>query len=182
MFVAQKLKSENLAEYLIYMWQTEDLLRACNLDIDIVESNYLSKFQGLNETQKEQQHKWYCELIDMMRSEGVSKKGHLQINKNVISELEDFHKLLIDSEKFSYYRAAYFKALPLIIELRCKSGIEKKGELETCFNFLYGVLLLKMKQSDIGKETQEGLQTISTYISMLCGYYKKNQESPLDFG
>ncbi len=32
--IADRLKEKNIAEYLIYMWQVEDLLRANNCDID----------------------------------------------------------------------------------------------------------------------------------------------------
>ena len=34
MFVASQKRKENIAEYLLYMWQIEDLIRANNLDID----------------------------------------------------------------------------------------------------------------------------------------------------
>ena len=29
MFVAQELKKKSIAEYLLYMWQVEDIIRAC---------------------------------------------------------------------------------------------------------------------------------------------------------
>ena len=34
MIIAKKLKEQNIAEYLIYMWQVEDLIRANGCDID----------------------------------------------------------------------------------------------------------------------------------------------------
>lgn len=181
MFVAQKLKKENIAEYLLYMWQVEDLIRACHLDIDIVRQKYLSRFSDLTEKQQKEQEKWYSELIDMMHSEGVTQKGHLQINNNIINELEELHKHLISSEKFSYYRAAYYNALPAIVDLRKKSGINTKGELETCFNMLYGIMLLRVQGKKIGKDTQDGLNSVSSYISMLGSYYHQNKKEPIDF-
>ena len=33
MFVSKQLKEKNIAEYLIYMWQIEDLIRANGCDI-----------------------------------------------------------------------------------------------------------------------------------------------------
>lgn len=44
MFIANRLKETNRAEYLLYMWQVEDLLRANGCDIDRLRTNYLSKF------------------------------------------------------------------------------------------------------------------------------------------
>lgn len=34
MFVSKQLKEKNIAEYLIYMWQIEDLIRANGCDIE----------------------------------------------------------------------------------------------------------------------------------------------------
>lgn len=181
MFVAQKLRKENIAEYLIYMWQIEDLLRACNLDIDNLKAQYLSRFTDLTTEQKEEQEKWYSNLIEMMRSEHVAKNGHLQINRNIISELKELQNNLIRCGKFPYFKTAYYNALPAIVELRKKSSTENSDELETCFNLLYGVMLLRMQQKEISKDTEEGLKVVSTYISMLAGYYHENLKKPIDF-
>lgn len=43
------------------------------------------------------------------------------------------------------YGAAYYKTLPFIVQLRAKSGGEDLPELETCFNAIYGFLMLKMQ-------------------------------------
>lgn len=37
MFTATQRKKENIAEYLLYMWQIEDLIRANDLDMDKIE-------------------------------------------------------------------------------------------------------------------------------------------------
>lgn len=181
MFISQKLRKENIAEYLLYMWQIEDLLRACNMDIDIVREKYLSRFSELSPTQQKEQEQWYSDLIDMMRSEHIVQSGHLQINRNIILNLRELHNSLISSDKFPYFKAAYYDALPVIVELRKKSGVESVEEIETCFNLLYGVMLLRMQGKEIAKETEDGLKPVSSYISMLAGYFLKNEETPLVF-
>ncbi len=46
-------KQENIAEYLLYMWQVEDLLRACELDIDkIKQSIIVPVYQTMEEREK----------------------------------------------------------------------------------------------------------------------------------
>jgi len=45
MFIAQKLKQTNIAEYLIYMWQIEDIIRAAGCDIDKLKSSFISQYQ-----------------------------------------------------------------------------------------------------------------------------------------
>ena len=43
MKIAQQLKEKNIAEYLIYMWQIEDLIRANDCDVDRIEENIVSR-------------------------------------------------------------------------------------------------------------------------------------------
>ncbi len=44
MKIAQQLKEKNIAEYLIYMWQVEDLLRANGCDIDRIRQNIILRY------------------------------------------------------------------------------------------------------------------------------------------
>lgn len=88
-----------MAEYLLYMWQIEDIIRANDLDIDKIKTNVIDKFQ-LDADQRKQMVEWYESLIDMMRREGVEKTGHLQLNKNVIIQLTDLHLALLKDPRF----------------------------------------------------------------------------------
>ena len=83
MIIASQKKKENIAEYLLYMWQIEDIIRAYGLDIDQIQKHIIDSYD-LPEEQKKSMRDWYESLIDMMHSEGVEKKGHLQLNKNVL--------------------------------------------------------------------------------------------------
>ena len=94
MLIAEKLRKSNIAEYLLYMWQVEDLLRAFGLDFDKLKVDYLSRFSGLADDERQRMEKWYRQLIDMMHREGVTERGHLQICKNVLINLSDLHHQL----------------------------------------------------------------------------------------
>ena len=72
MKISQQLKEKNIAEYLIYMWQVEDLLRANKCDIDLIRSNVISRYPAEEHAALEE---WYGNLADMMRAEGVTEKG-----------------------------------------------------------------------------------------------------------
>ena len=80
MYTASEKKRENIAEYILYMWQIEDLIRAYNLDIDRIDSEIIAQYQNLTDTQKRDLHEWYESLIDMMRREGVEKQGHKNLS------------------------------------------------------------------------------------------------------
>ena len=45
MLIARQKKQENIAEYVIYMYQVEDMMRACGLDIETVKKNIISQYQ-----------------------------------------------------------------------------------------------------------------------------------------
>ena len=174
--IAQQLKERNIAEYLIYMWQEEDLIRANHCEPEELETNVIVRYP---EDQRAAMREWYGNLITMMSEEGVREKGHLQINKNVILNLTELHNALSSSPKFPFYSAAYFKALPFIVELRTKNGKKEEPELETCFEALYGVLLLRLQKKPISEGTAKAIEAISSFLSMLANYYDKDRKGAL---
>ncbi len=180
MFTASAKKKENIAEYLLYMWQIEDIIRASQLDIDRIQHEIIDQYSGLTDEQRKQLRDWYESLIDMMRTEGVTEKGHLQINKNVIIELTDLHLRLLRSPREPFYTAAFYKALPYIVELRSKSKVDSVGELETCFNALYGILLLRLQHKEISSETQKAMKDISAFIMTLAEKYNLDKKGELE--
>ena len=110
-----------------------------------------------------------------MYDEGVMQKGHLQINKNIIVWLTDLHLRLLRSPKFPYYSAAYYKALPFIVELRAKGADRDVPELETCFD-----AMLKLQKKEVSEDTQKAVKAISDLLAMLAGYYIKEKKGELD--
>ena len=188
MIISEKLRSTNRAEYILYMWQVEDLLRAYNFDVERLTKEYISQFK-LSDEEKQKMAQWYADLSQMMLSEGLRTKGHLQIIKNTLSELEELHNKLLQSEKFPYYRQMYYKVLPYIVELRSKTGTQKGSgveqnestELETLFNALYGTLLLRLQHKEISAQTTQATGDISTFLGQLSDYYFKDKQKPIEF-
>ena len=180
MITASIKKKENIAEYLLYMWQIEDLIRANGLDIDKIQTSIIDQYKDLSETQRKEMRDWYESLIDMMRREGVIEKGHLQINKNVIIQLEDLHRRLLGNQKFASYSAQFYHTLPIIVELRAKAGDNKSDEIETCFNALYGILLLRLQGKEISEETKQATAQISKFLAVLAMYYKQDYNNELE--
>ncbi|MBR4572710.1 MAG: DUF4924 family protein, partial [Prevotella sp.] len=123
---------------------------------------------------------WYGNLIRMMREEGVSQEGHIQINKIVVQQLSELHAQLMASPKFPFYSAEYYKVLPFIVELRSK-GSKDIGEIETCLNALYGVMMLRIQKKEISTSTENAVKEITTFLGMLSDYYKEDKEKGLKF-
>lgn len=179
MLIAKKLKEENIAEYLLYMWQIEDIIRANKLDIGIIDKQIISGFDQPQDV-KNEIREWYESLIDMMRREDVVEKGHLIVNKNVISELTELHNRLLKSAQETEYTEAYYKTLPFIVELRSKTQDKNTPELETCLAALYGFLLMRLQKKDISGETQSALSQISSFLRLLSLKYKEYKTGKLD--
>lgn len=179
MLIAKKLKEDNIAEYLLYMWQIEDIIRANKLDIDIIDKQIISGFEQPQNV-KNEIREWYENLIDMMRREDVMEKGHLIINKNVISELTELHNRLLKSLQETEYTEAYYKTLPFIVELRSKTQDKNTPELETCLAALYGFLLMRLQKKEISGETQSALSQISSFLRLLSLKYKEYKAGKLD--
>ena len=179
MIIAKRKRKENIAEYLLYMWQVEDLIRANKFDMDSIRRTVIAHY-AQPATVKEEIAQWYQELIDMMRSEGVMEKGHIQLNKNVIIALTDLHLRLLRSTKEMVYGATYYKTLPFIVQLRAKSGGEELPEIETCFNALYGYLLLKMQHKEVSSETTEAINQITAFFALLSEKYRADMNNELD--
>ena len=90
------LKKNNIAEYILYLWQIEDYLRA---------------FPEQAEANQELQ-----DLNNMMHQENIMERGHLQIAQNALVELEDLHNDLLDQE--ATYRAAMIRLTPALNKLK----------------------------------------------------------------
>ncbi|MBQ9645893.1 MAG: DUF4924 family protein [Prevotella sp.] len=180
MFIAQELRKSNIAEYLLYMWQVEDTIRAFGCSLGRIKREYIDRFDYTDE-QKEDEADWYGNLIRMMNEEGCREHGHLQINKVTLQLLEELHSQLLASPKYPFYNAAYYKVLPFIVELRNRGAGKDENEIETCMNSLYGVMLLRLQKKELSTNTQHAVEEISTFVGMLSDYYKKDKEEPLEF-
>lgn len=180
MFIASQKKKENIAEYLLYMWQIEDIIRAYNLDIERIQSSIIDAYSGLSPEQRKQLREWYESLIDMMYSEGVTRQGHLQLNKNIIIDLSDLHNRILKSPREPFYTAAFYKALPHIVELRAKSQGAQVGELETCFGALYGILMLRLQHKEVSENTMKAMKDITAFITLLTEKYHLDKNGELE--
>jgi hypothetical protein len=172
MIEARQKRKENIVEYLIYMWQVEDLIRACKFDMELIEKQIISQYDQPENVKREISAR-YGELMDMMRQEGVMEHGHVQINKNIVTELAELHLQLLKTPEETVYQSLHYKVLPSIVQLRSKSGGNEVSEIETCLTAVYGFLLLKLQHREIGEETANAIKQISAFLAFLAAKYKE---------
>lgn len=179
MFIAQELRKKSIAEYILYMWQVEDIIRAYSCQLPAIKREYISRFDYSDE-QKSELTDWYADLIRMMNLEGKREKGHLQINAIVVQDMNDLHNRLLQSAKFPFYTSEYYKVLPFIVELRNKGG-KDVNEIETCLNALYGVMMLRLQKKNVSPETEHAIKEITTFVGMLSDYYIEDKTKGIEF-
>lgn len=69
--------------------------------------------------------------------------------------------------------------MPYIVELRSKSGDDRKDEIETCFNALYGMLMLRLQKREVSAETMDAINKISSFIALLSRYFHLDEAEQL---
>jgi len=179
MYIARKLKKENIAEYLLYMWQVEDMIRAFNLDLDVINERIIASYPVTDEERKSM-YEWYESLIEMMRLEDVQVDGHLQLNKNIILELDELHGNILRSGKDAGYAAKFYHVLPFISQLRQQQGNTTISDVELCFNFQYGIMMLRLRKAEITPETLQAQTEISKFMVLLAKNYQLYKSGELD--
>lgn len=164
MLIAQEKRKTNIAEYILYMWQVEDLIRAYRFNIDLIEQNLISQYSQPPRIKNEVRD-WFANMILMMYREGIQEKGHLSNLTTLITEVTDLHIRLLNIE--SGYKQLFLDASGNIAEFRKKSANPATGDIEICLNALYGLLLLRLKKQSVSRETELAMASFSKLLARL---------------
>jgi hypothetical protein len=170
MLIARELRKNNIAEYILYMWQVEDLLRACSFDPDQIRSQLVSRFDVDTEKKKEIAD-WYLNLAMMMEKEHIQGKGHLQVVMNLVNDINEFHLKMLQVQTDQEYVKLYHQNMEAIGEFCHRSGREEMNEVEACLNALYGVLMLKLRSTEVSESTQKTIEGFGRLIGHLSARY-----------
>lgn len=146
-----KSKQDNIAEYILYLWQLEDYLRA---------------FPAQAETTTE-----LHELNEMMHREGVVENGHVPLAVNALKELEELHRQLLNED--AMYRAAIMRLTPQLNLLKAKTDRPTMSDIEACLILLYQIMLLRLQKREISAETTAVQQQATRVLQFLSRTYKK---------
>ena len=166
MLIAEQKRKENIAEYIIYMYQVEDMIRANQLDLDRIDRNLIQRFDVAYEVKREMRE-WYKTLISMMRDELKEVKGHLNVLNNTVDQLNEMHQEILRQGYDTNYKNLYEKAKSHIEALRMRSGHSSESDIQVALNGLYGLLILKLKKTPITPETKSAFNTITDLIAEL---------------
>lgn len=179
MFVAQEKKKTNIIEYLLYMWQVENIVRAAQFDIEVIKNSIIAQ-QGLTDNDKELEANWYERLIKQMKSENLVREGHLSFTKDILTELALLHQTLLKNHSDPAYGPIYNEARSDIFDLK-KRQIGEVNEIEACLNGLFGLWMLKIERKEISAETEKSFQRISRVMARLGKNYHEMMDPGSNF-
>ena len=170
MLIARQKLHENVAEYVLYMYQVEDMIRACNFDLDVI-INKVVLPQLPDKAYLEQYKSWYAGLIRDMKSERILESGHRMEVQEVLVELSYLHNSLMTVMNDEKYRALVEAAVPYMDEFKEHSNLKDKNPIELAFHALYMKLLLRLQKKEISGETEEAFDKMRIMLAYLSRAY-----------
>ena len=160
------MREQNPAEYLIYMWYLESLVRAMPRQEDF-DSFLLRSPEQLPVI-----------VEDIMEQ----PNRHTATLTALLQELEQLHKQLLADAGEEIYEELYTAVLTAIVEIRRRSGGVALGEVEAALVALYGYTFLKQTHQETTRATREIMMRISVWLKVLGEKYtlQKSEKAPLD--
>jgi flagellin-specific chaperone FliS len=178
MDIARQKRDENIAEYILYIWQLEDLLRALRFDPHAILATLIAPREVSDQWRREALE-WYLEIAELLQKEGKSESGHLDHTLHLIGEMHDLHLMLLEQPSGRRYRELFSKLAPALPTLRATLGRQEVSDTELAFRALYAAMLYRMKgvKSEI---TDEVLQLVSPVVAQLADLYHKVERGEID--
>lgn len=169
MSTARTKKDAHIVEYVLYVWQMEDLVRAAQFSAQTIE--------GLFQGEGREDCDWLLALSKQMQREKLEEKGHISDVIEVQTELALLHDLLTGPMEDDIYVSAFQTAEPILRELeQTKMEQGMRHPTETMLTALYGWLVLKMRKEEVTLETQSAMQPIREMANALArGHVKVYQ-------
>ncbi len=176
MIVANLKKEENIIEYIIYMRQIQDILRANNFDINKIEEFIITRYD-VPEMQKIEIRQWYSNLIIEMKNQNLETAGDIYEIKKLIEDLTLLNKNLLNTRGELKHKELYRWAEANIVEYRKLSRAGEISDVEVCINAIQSLLLLRLKKESISDETAQAMQTFSNILANLAlEWHNRNKQ------
>ncbi|MDN3203178.1 DUF4924 family protein [Algoriphagus sediminis] len=174
--VAESKKSENIAEYIVYMYQMEDLIRSYQGNMTEINEFVVKKYP-VDEAEKKEIFSWFLNLVGQMEDQGIMKKGHLNSLNELVEKLATIHWDML--KKDSGYFKIYNSAKPHIIQSVMEAEGQNLGnEIQICLNGVYGLLLCRLLGKKVTDEQLESAKAFGEVLSMLSYYYRVGDSLP----
>ncbi len=178
MDTAQSLRKQNIAEYILYLWQLEDMFRALQFSPEAIYSQFVAP-RNLDDESSRLLMSWYTELIDLLCSEGKEEKGHLQHTLHLIADMHNLHLQLQELPVGARYRTLTARLGDVLPDLRALFGSDI-SDTELAFRALYAAMLYRIKGEGGKGAVADTIEYISPVIAELSSIYGKAERGEID--
>ena len=169
MTIAQQKKQTNIVEFVLFMWQMEDLARAAKF-----ESSVYGGFIGESMAPKRRKDEmdWFEDLSREMKAQGCETQGHVKEVEDTLVELQQLHLNLLKSIQDKRYQETYVEVFPSMEEFQKHMDKPEASDVESLLTGLYGLLVLKLKGKKISEPTQKAMDLFSKMLGLLAAHYR----------
>ena len=180
MDIAQAKRKENIAEYILYLWQLEDLLRAMQLSPEAIYSQLVAP-REVPQQRKDEILAWYLDLAELLRKEGKEQSGHLDHTLHLIGDMHNLHLQLLRNPVGEHYRATFARLEPELPKLRALLRHDDMSDTEIEFRALYAAMLYRIK-GDAARASAIGdtIELVSPVVGELAAMYGKVERGEID--
>ena len=180
MDIAQSKRKENIAEYILYLWQIEDLLRALQFSPEAIYSQLVAPRQ-IEEEQKHVYLLWYMDIVNLLRKEGKEESGHLEHTLHLIGDMHNLHLQLMQNPVGEHYRTTFARLAPQLPMLRTLVKKEDVCDTEICFRALYAAMLYRIQGAKKRAEAiNDTIELVSPVVAELAAMYGKVERGEID--
>lgn len=163
--IADRKKAQNIGEYLIYMYQMEDLIRSYQGNLEEIYTYVISHYP-VDEEEKQEIKTWFGELAAQMQVEGLLERGHLKSLQEIVNSLLELHYQLLKSD--SGYVQTFHQVKPHLLEaIDAAAGEEVGNEIQICLNGVYGLLLCRLLGKKVSDRQLEAANAFGDVLSFL---------------
>lgn len=169
--IAERKKTQNIGEYLVYMYQMEDLIRSYQGNMEDI-GQYLISHYPVSEEEKESIKTWFSGLASSMKQQNRMQKGHLQELQELVQRLLELHYQLLKTD--ANYVATFHSAKPHLLEAVEAAQTEEIGnEIQICLNGVYGLLLCRLLGKNVSDRQLEAADAFGNVLSHLNFSYQQ---------
>ena len=167
MTLSESKKKAHIVEYILFLWQIEDLVRAADFNPAVLE-NWAEDTANQEGTDPEKEKEWIVALAADLRSQGKMEQGHASSVSEPLVELAHLHEMLLGPLEDLRYKEAFETAEPMIKELSAKQPGPSGHPVEQLLIALYGWLMLRMKKQAVSAETEAGFVAFRNWANALA--------------
>jgi hypothetical protein len=178
MNIAQAKRQENIAEYVLYLWQLEDLLRALQFSPEAIYSQLIVP-RGGSEEWNLAALEWYVNIAELLEKEGKEQSGHLDHTLHIVADLNDLHLLLLQQPVGKEYRELFARLAPALPRLREVLGNKDISDIELAFRALYAAMLYRIK-GEKSELADEVTALVSPVVASLADIFHRAERGEID--